>query len=700
VCADRSVAGSAQTSPVAPAASSSLAISSAAAAAAGGARRAARADKVAAAAGGLQSQRPIRGAAGVRACADAQSGSDSSQTSTASSCSETATAGESCSDNSSCYSRLRALNSTRAGAPLHGNAQQLQGPPVCLDAAEGSCACRVPKVSFDSAALQAEQSQQQQGRQGTSAWMPALTAAAAADSNGVRAQQQLRQHHHLRASSPGLTNAVESNGSVKLAAGAAGAASSTTDNSAPVVQQLHLLAALSEPVLTSDIPLLPSDSKASVCFGDTGGSGCCCCSSPVRSSQSGTCSATAAAAAAASQAHSHSWRQAPASATAAAGAAGAGACADSDCMACAGGCADAAVLSAPTHVGDHDGVLAAGLSPASSLGTLAAPDNTRRAAQLRSSRGCTGAATSAVGIPSVRADRATAQQKPPLLRPGSTTVPAQGAAGSMSPRRPLFSPPKPGVGVLMQRLRSFAHSSKDHGSSGSSALLRRYSFDHTASAAIPAASRDSSQPAAVVGPPASAGLAVASASSPPRSSRVRSAAAAGLSSPLAALSKLGGFLSPPSSSVTAAVHGHSSSCCTAPDFKKAAGEGTSKHRAGSHAVQPTRGCESGTAALLVGLAGSASGGAGAAGQDMACWDGHSGPHGAASAGHHAHGCRRAKGVCMKVSCAEPACRKCCWCSCSAYMLQTCRAAVGVGYGTVGARALVVHQQYRSWRRSR
>lgn len=661
MCADRSVAGSAHTSPVAPAASSSLAISSAAAAAAAGARRAARADKVAAAAGGLKSQRPIRGAAGARACADARSGSDSSQASTASSCSEKAPAGESCSDSSSCYSRLRALNSTHAGAPLHGNAQQLQGPTVGLDAAEGSCACIVPKVSFDCAALRAEQSQQQQGRQGTSAWMPALTAAAAADSCSVRAQQQLRKHHHLRASSPGLMNAVEPDRKVKLAAGAAGGAPSTTDSNAPVVQQLHLLAALSEPVLTSDIPLLPSDSTASKRVGDTGGSGCCCCSSPVRSSQSGACSATAAAAAAASRAHSHSWRHAPASATAAAGsAAGASACGGSDCMACASGCADTAVLSAPTHVGYQDGVLPAGLSPASSLGTLAAPDNMRRVVQLRSSRGCTGAATSALVIPSAGADRATAQQKPPLLKPGSATVPAQGAAGASNPKLPPFSPPKPGAGVLMQRLRSFAHSSKDRGSSGSSsALLRRYSFDHTASAAIPAASRDSSQPAAVVGQPASAVLTDASASSPPRSSRVRSAAAAGLSSPLAALSKLGVFLSPPSASVTTAAHGHSSSCCTAPDFKGAAGGGTSKHKAGGHAVQPTRGCEGGPAALLVGLAGTAGVEAAAAGHEVACWTGQSGPHGAASASQPVHGCRRTKGVCMKVSCAEPAYRKCC-----------------------------------------
>lgn len=477
--------------------------------------------------------------------------------------SDSSSCGDSSNNSSSCCSEgnaahgLTATPAAQAGGQ-HYQVQQQRTP---------ECPCQPRKVSFDCTT--------QQQRKATPVCVAALKAAAAAGSRATPPQQR-HQPAQQRVSSPGFV----------LTAGGACAGSDTAQGASlsaaaveprradssdvPQTKQLHLLPALSEPMMVG----VSAGSSSAGCVA----------------------SATTAA-------ENH-----------------VPACGNSGCAACADGCqqAEHTSYSAPTHTGPLQEAVSAGHSR--SLGTLPAPSRARRVVEL----GCS--SSSAAG-----------QRKPPLLKANSTAAAAQGPAGNIpSPKSVLLvaaSPPKPAM--LLQRIRSLTQRER-----------RRHSVDLTDVTLATAQAADAgpgsgSEPAPGVDLSAAPSPPPPELSSPPRHMpRARPAAGAGLASPLAALSKLTGFLSPPSApfSVRAAAARSQSACCSAPCCEQTQPLAGPQHKAGSCQAQRGAACaEGGTAALMVGLAGT--GCAGVA--DGLAWEG----HGLISP---SRGCSSAKGVCMKV----------------------------------------------------
>jgi hypothetical protein len=109
-----------------------------------------------------------------------------------------------------------------------------------------------------------------------------------------------------------------------------------------------------------------------------------------------------------------------------------------------------------------------------------------------------------------------------------------------------------------------------------------------------------------------------------------------MTSPLAALCRLGGLLSPPSASAAVTAAKRPNSCCTAPSGDRTCDLGSGRTQ------RNVMGAGAGAAGLLVGLAGCEAGIA----LEGAAYMRHAGPCGANSP---PRACRSAKGVCMKVS---------------------------------------------------
>lgn len=477
----------------------------------------------------------------------------------------TSSCGHSSNNSSSCCSRGGAGHGSPATPAALAGRQQYQ----VQQQRTPDCPCQPRKVSFDCCATQ-------QQHKATPVCVAALKAAAAAGSRATPPQQR-QQPAQQRASSPGFaltagracagSDAAQGAGLTAAAAELGRADSSDV----PQTERLHLLPALSEPVMLE-----------------------------VSTGSSSSSHAGCASAATATAAGDHM-----------------PAC----CVACTDGCEQAGQTSysAPTHTGPLQAALSAGHSR--SLGTLAPPSRARRVVEL----GCS-SSTNTVG-----------QRKPPLLKANSTAAAAAqgpGAGNIPSPKSLLpvgASPPKPAM--LLQRIRSLTQRER-----------RRHSVDLTGVALAAAHAADAgagsgSQPAAGSSSPAPPEL-----SSPPRPvPRARPAAGGGLASPLAALSKLTGFLSPPSMplsvSTAAAARSQSTTCPTAPCCKQ---EGMQQQRQAGSCGQAQRGAacaEGGTAAaLMVGLAGT--GCAGVA-EDGCAWEG----RGLISP---SRGCRSAKGVCIKM----------------------------------------------------
>lgn len=572
---------------------------------------------------GVASTRAVKAAccAAGAGCSDhpAQDPSVSSQASTSSSSSGCFPGGSESSSSaeqsdSSCHNKFEGPPGCLATPVAPLGVKQHQALHAQHQASKPPCPCKPRKVSFDCAALQL-----QQQRKGMSVCMAALSAAAAhTGAERAHARQQGRQAQ-LRTSSPGFAHAAAGCCAGCSGNGTAAEPSQSEGAHASVAKQLNLLPALSEPVLV-EVQSQPGSSHS----GSGAGDACCCCSSPRRTTQSGTCSAAVAAAAG---------RPRPQSvhlvaATAAAHALPCGG--DSGCAGCAGGCAQAeqAFLSAPAHTAALQTTFS-GPAPRS-LGTLTGFNSARRVALLGQH--------SSAGLPPVdvsggaagMANRVAGQAKPPLLKASSiAAMPAQPAGGAPSPKAMLFSPPKPIM--LMQRLRSMTHRER-----------RRHSFDLAAVSAAPAVA-----PAAAASPggiseaaagnslPAAAGLAPELPS--PHRQKVRSGTGAGLASPLAALSKLSGFLSPPST-----VRSQGASVpCPGRNASVAVPAGQAGIAAAQHG---TAGAEGGTAALMVGLTGNDC-------AEMAAWEVQESAGGRVSP---SQGCRSAKDVCMKVGLAEAA----------------------------------------------
>lgn len=475
--------------------------------------------------------------------------------------SDSSSCGDSSNNGSSCCSLGNAADGSPATPAAQAGGQQYQ----VQQQRTPECPCQPRKVAFDCTT-------QQQQHKATPVCVAALKAAAAAGSRATPPQQRHQPAQQQRVSSPGfvLTAGAACAGSdtaqgASLSAAAVEQPHPADSSDVPQTKQLHLLPALSEPMM---VEVRAGSSHA----------GCA------------------------------------ASATTAAGN-HVPACGNySGCTACADGCeqAEYTSYSAPTHTGPLQQAFSAG--HLRSLGTLAAPSRACRVVEL----GCS-SSSSAAG-----------QRKPPLLKANSTAAAAaQGSAGNIpSPKSGLLgaaSPPKPAM--LLQRIRSLAQRERRHHSVDLTSV--------TLATAHAAVAGPDGEPAPSPPPP--------ELSSPPRHimPRSRPAAGAGLASPLAALSKLAGFLSPPSapSSVLRGAAARSqSACCSAPCCDQAQPLAGAQHKAGSCQAQRGTACaEGGTAALMVGLAGT--GCAGVA--DGLAWEG----HGLISP---SRGCRSAKGVCMKV----------------------------------------------------
>jgi hypothetical protein len=484
-----------------------------------------------------------------------------------------------------------------------------QGPHAQQQQAQPGCPCKQHKVSCSCAELQPHE-QQCQGPTGCAA---ALKAAAAAGANCANVQRQAVQ---LRASPPGRAQAGCASGAAGAdsqahSAGSAMEPASVNGFNAPLLKQMNLLPALSEPMLVEVPSALPgSDSVHADCAGY---SLCGCCSSPGRSCQSSTCSAAVTAATSGAPQTKSLFFTAIS---------GAGdprhalpSAHDGDCVGGADGCAQATVWSAPAHTGVLQKVFSAG-PPARYDDTLTGSSDVRRVVQ---------------SVPPAVAASAGGQEKPPLLKASTTSGPAQGGGGAPSPKSMLVSPPRPAV--LMQRLCSLAVG-KEHTTADSASTAqwgRRYSYALTAAgAAATAADPDpceNSDPAAAMDPPESSGPPPAQCPSPPR---YRARQLGGLASPLAVLSKLSGFLSPPSTSVLAAVELRSQSAgCTAHCCEQGQASAGPERQRGAASAEGT-----GTAAMIVG--------------QVNAHEAHQAAWARQELGQPAQGCRGVKGVCKKV----------------------------------------------------
>lgn len=352
-------------------------------------------------------------------------------------------------------------------------------------------------------------------------------------------------------------------------------------------QQLHLLPALSEPMLLeAPCGACPSTHSEH-------------CLAPAHSSQPCAGSTAAAGQHTATPGVHSVHRQHATGTVLASGGGGGGGCATSN--------------SAPAHTR----TLSAEHQPRS-LGTLvmSSSSNTRRVVQLSSS-----SSNVATEVPPA------ATQKPPLVKSASMQASGVAAAPGIasSPKLLMFSPPKPAL--LMQRIRSFASSGRDR-QSGSSTVTssssmkrghRRHSFDVTAAGAMAdgAAGRAGATPAALL-PGGSSDAAAVSPLSPPADKTRPPTASASLASPLAALSKLTNLLSPGNACAAAAAAAEAagagagavtSKCCSpcgGRQVEHVVGRATQPGATGAlpAAAAGSGGAgNTGTAALLVGLAG-------------------------------------------------------------------------------------------------
>lgn len=528
------------------------------------------------------------------------------------------------------------VTSLATGSPAAPAAAGRAADAVCFDATSASGAqqlppvrachgCKPRKVSFHCPALHSADT----AKATVPAGLQAAMAAAGMPPHSHKQQQ--------RVSLPGPAhNSDDGSSSIEASGGAATVTCSSSKDAqeAALLQRLKLLPALSEPLLLDvTVGLSGSDCE------DTES---CCCDHPRRSSQSGTCSAAVAAASAGNR-HAHSWRMTTGAHTGPAGpaasstkcfaAAATNAAGNAACTSCPCTSDDGAAVPEPGNTGMLARSVPTGHKPRL-LGSLSsASTGARRVVQLG---GCSAAAAGAAATARAGcAGQSMQQQKPALLRFGS--FPAAAVASGGSTKSLLCSPPKPAM--LIQRLRSFARDRSCAASSTVAGPHRRHSVDLFPASAMQGAAAacaiGSSDPAAASDSPAE--CCCQSIPSSPQKARARpaaaAAAAAGLSSPLAALCKLGGFLSPPTASV-AAAHMHNT-CSTGPIQRQGRDPGVGKGAAGLSAQSGASSAEAGTAALLVGLAA------------QPTW---AGQQHASSLSSPTSSCRGAKGVCLKVGC--------------------------------------------------
>jgi len=505
-------------------------------------------------------------------------------------------------------------------ATCASRAQQLTPGRACRG-------CKPRKVSFHCPALQSADT----AKPTVPAGLQAAMAAAAMPPHSHKQQERVSSPGPAHTSDDGSSSIESSRGA---ATGTCSSSRSKDAQDAALLQPLKLLPALSEPVLL-DVTVGASGSDC-----ESSESCCCCCDQPRCSSQSGTCRA-AVDTASASNRHTRSWCMTAGAHTGPAGpaacsttcSAAAASAANAGCTSCPCSCDDGAAVSEPGNTGMLSRSLPTGHKPRL-LGSLSsASTGALRVVQLG---GCSTAAAGAAATARAGcAGKSMEQQKAPFLKFGSLPIATLASGGSTSPKSLLCSPPKPAM--LIQRLRSFARERSCAASSIVGGQHRRHSVDlfpaSTTQAAAAACAIGSSDPAAAADSPAE--CCCQSIPSSPQKPRARcaaaaAAAAAGLASPLAALCKLGGFLSPPTASV-AAAHTHST-CSTGPIQRQGKDPGVRTGAAGLSAQSGASSAEAGTAALLVGLAA------------QPTWAGQQ--H--ASSLSSPTSCRSAKGVCLKV----------------------------------------------------